>query len=675
MKNTVVSISLTLILILTLYPFPAYPQGASEVPLTLIGHDAPIKSLSFSPNGQTLASGGFDQTARLWDASTGTNLRTFSGHTNAILSVAFSPDGQTIASGSWDNTIRLWDPNTGNTLRTLEGHTDAVLSVAFSPDGQTIASGSWDNTIRLWDPNTGNTLRTLEGHTDDVESVAFSPDGQTIVSGSQDNTIRLWDPNTGTNLQTFGGHVGDVVSVAFSPDGQTIASGSHDKTIRLWDPNTGTNLRTFSGHTDWIWSIAFSPDGQTIASGSHDKTIRLWEIATGDHLQTLSEHTGFVMSIAFSPDGRTLASGSADNTIKLWEFTPSIVSNGAVVPNTTVASNTTVTISPVSVQSPAVGAQLEVRLNITGGETVAGYQATVQFDDTALRYVSGANGDFLPAGAFFVEPKVEGNLVKLNAASLAGENNGDGILTTLTFEVITAKASTLTLSDVLLTNSAGETSVPRIENGEITEPIGLKEDVNGDGTINIADLVLVAGALGETGQNIADVNGDGQVNIADLVLVAGALGTSAAAPSLHLHTLEMLTATEVKQWLSAAQQLGITDATSQRGILFLQQLLAALTPKETALLANYPNPFNPETWIPYHLSKDADVTLHIYAVNGILVRALPLGHQPAGVYQNRSRAAYWDGKNAFGEPVASGVYFYTLTAGDFTATRKMLIRK
>ena len=199
--------------------------------------------------------------------------------------------------------------------------------------------------------------------------------------------------------------------------------------------------------------------------------------------------------------------------------------------------------------------------------------------------------------------------------------------------------------------------------------------MNGDGTVNIADLVLVAGALGETGQNTADVNGDNVVNIADLVLVAGALGNSAAAPSLHPQTLEMLTATEVKQWLFAVQQLDLTDATSQRGILFLEQLLEALTPKETALLANFPNPFNPETWIPYHLAKDVDVTLRIYAVDGTLVRRLTLGHQPAGMYQSRSRAAYWDGKNEFDEKVASGLYFYMLTAGDFTATRKMLIRK
>ena len=107
----------------------------------------------------------------------------------------------------------------------------------------------------------------------------------------------------------------------------------------------------------------------------------------------------------------------------------------------------------------------------------------------------------------------------------------------------------------------------------------------------------------------------------------------------------------------------------------LEQLLVALTPKETTLLPNYPNPFNPETWIPYQLAEPADVTISIYTADGKLVRTLELGHQEVGIYESRSRAAYWDGRNALGEPVASGVYFYTFTAGKFTATGKMLIRK
>lgn len=102
---------------------------------------------------------------------------------------------------------------------------------------------------------------------------------------------------------------------------------------------------------------------------------------------------------------------------------------------------------------------------------------------------------------------------------------------------------------------------------------------------------------------------------------------------------------------------------------------AMLRPTQTLLLPNYPNPFNPETWIPYQLSAPADVTVRIYATSGALIRSLTIGYQPAGTYQNRSSAVYWDGKNEVGEPIASGVYFYTLSAGQFTMTRRMVIRK
>ena len=116
--------------------------------------------------------------------------------------------------------------------------------------------------------------------------------------------------------------------------------------------------------------------------------------------------------------------------------------------------------------------------------------------------------------------------------------------------------------------------------------------------------------------------------------------------------------------------LMFTDA-----IANLERLLNRMTPTQPALLPNYPNPFNPETWIPYQVATPGDVKVSIYAADGRLVRTLDLGHQAAGVYQSRSRAVYWDGRNDVGERVASGVYFYTLTAGDFQATRKMLIRK
>ena len=198
-------------------------------------------------------------------------------------------------------------------------------------------------------------------------------------------------------------------------------------------------------------------------------------------------------------------------------------------------------------------------------------------------------------------------------------------------------------------------------------------------TTNILDVVLAAQYLGEdaSANPQADVNRDGTIDILDLVLVAQHLGepANAAAPSrLAIDSLELDPAT-IHKWIAQAEAENDGSLAFRQGIANLRRLLASLLPGETALLANYPNPFNPETWIPYHLAEAADVTVRIYAADGVLVRTLALGHQSAGIYQNRTRAAYWDGKNELGEPVASGIYFYTLSAGRFIATRRMVIRK
>ena len=203
----------------------------------------------------------------------------------------------------------------------------------------------------------------------------------------------------------------------------------------------------------------------------------------------------------------------------------------------------------------------------------------------------------------------------------------------------------------------------------------IEYDVNQDGVVNISDLVLVAGRLGQSGPNSSDVNGDGVVNIQDLILVAGALNQTPAAPPLHPASLAMFTTTDIRGWLVQAQGLDLTDPKLQSGIRFLEQLLAVLVPKETELLPNYPNPFNPETWIPYRLAEDAFVTLVIYDQRGSVVRRFNVGHQTASVYESRSQAIYWDGRNEVGDRVASAIYFYTLTAGDYSATRKLVILK
>ena len=397
----------------------------------------------------------------------------------------------------------------------------------------------------------------------------------------------------------------------------------------------------------------------TLVSGSLDGTIRLWDTISGEPVQTLTGHTRGVLSVTLNPDGDTLASASLDGTVLLWNFTPPM------------NMYATVGFSPSEIQSPAIGEQLTFSLSITDGGAVTGYQATVRFDPSALRYLESSHGDYLLSDAYAIPARVTENRVTLAATSLAGETNGSGTLATVTFEVVAPKASRLTLSDVLLTNGAGRISYVRVKTGYITKPLLSVGDLDGNGVVNVQDLVIVASNFSQTGENLADVNGDGIVNIVDLTLVAGAITNTTSAPAVwNRDTAITLTRTDVQQWLREAQQVALSDPAFQRGILVLQQLLAVLTPKETALLPNYPNPFNPETWIPYQLAAPADVTLAIYAADGKLVRTLALGHQPAGIYQDRSRAAYWDGRNELGEPVASSVYFYTLTAGNFIATRK-----
>ena len=517
---------------------------------------------------------------------------------------------------------------------------------------------------------------------------------------------------TGTELRKLTGQTDSVFySVAFSPDGQTLASGSWDDTIRLWDVETGTELRKLTGHAGSVYSVAFSPDGQMLASGSWDDSIRLWNVETGTELRKLTGHTDYVRSVAFSPDGQMLASGSYGDIIRLWKI-----------------PDTRINITVLPVDAPAIGDQLTLKVDITSGENVTGFQAKVIFDATALRYVNSYNGDYLPNDSFFVDPVIEGNEVILGATSLANSSSGDGTLATLTFEFIAIKESTLTLSKAAIVDSEGErlpfffkdisviVGVPRLREdvnldgvvdildltlvaasfgkpAKILDPSYIPGDINKDGSVDSADLAEIAildeyfgysssdiRALLRAGEdnyvyNPADVNGDGIIDIVDLVLVAGALGNKAAAPATWVRYGRVFTKSDVQRWLAQAQQLNLTDPTSQRGILFLQQLLAALTPKKTSLLANYPNPFNPETWIPYQLATPADVSISIWTADGKLVRTLDIGHQPVGIYQGKSRAAHWDGKNDVGEPVASGVYFYTLKAGKFSATRKMLIKK
>jgi eukaryotic-like serine/threonine-protein kinase len=289
--------------------------------LVLRGHEHAIFAVAFSPDGSRIVTGSFDETAKVWDARTGTVLLDLKGHAKVVWSVAFSPDGSRIATGSADNTAKVWDARTGTLLLDLKGHMDFVRSVAFSPDGSRIVTSSDDNTAKVWDAQTGTPLLDLKGHTEGIWSAAYSPDGSRIVTGSNDRTAKVWDAQTGALLLDLkAGRTavsGEVESVAFSPDGSRIATAS-DGTAKVWDARSGTLLCELKGRGA-VERVAFSPDGSRIVAGSNDGTAKVYDARTGTLVLELKGHSDTVLSAAFSSDGTRIVSGSFDHTAIVWD--------------------------------------------------------------------------------------------------------------------------------------------------------------------------------------------------------------------------------------------------------------------------------------------------------------------------------------------------------------------
>ena len=533
---------------------------------------------------------------------------------------------------------------------TLTGHTERVRQKALSfKDNGTLISGSNDNTLRAWDVTTGR-QRWSKDVGDAVFAVAL-PLHDPFFIAYDNSTIRMRYSNDGAWRGLASGPKSSVTSLAFKPNSYVLASGDGDYTVRIWDVGDRDKLRhvrTLRGHTSYVQSVAWSPDGRTLASASEDGTVRLWNPNNGINIAVLRGHTEAIWSVAWSPDGRILASGSNDHTVRLWD--PDTHSTLRVLRGHT-SRVMSLAFHPNGQTLASGGDNIRLWNPNTGA-----LKATLRTGHSTYR-----NGlAFSPNGQI-----------------LAGRGPGrnDISLYRLLTVDVTGNGS-VTISDLL--------EVARNYGQTVGAGANRKADVNEDGEVDVDDVLAVIQAVDAAFAADEDVSVEEEPGDAPMEPVDEPVeweGDDAGAPAIGPGSIgtgmSLLQASDVRRWIRDAKAANAEPA----GIAALERLLAALMrvaappPKETVLLANYPNPFNPETWIPYQLSEPAEVTVSIYALDGKLVRTLELGQVPAGIYQNRSRAAYWDGQNAQGEPVASGVYFYTLTAGDFSATRKMVIRK
>ena len=594
---------------------------ATHQEVAALEHSTPAYSIAFSPDGKLLASGGWNaETVMLWDVSTHQQVAILKGHFDSVYSVAFSPDGKLLASGDSDNTVKLWDVATHQEVATLE-HSASVYAVAFSPDGKSLASGGANNTVKLWDVATHQEVATLE-HSGSINSVAFSPDGSLLASGGN-NSTKLWDVATHQEVAT---HTG-ALTVAFSPDVSLLA-GVFFSEIKLWDVATHQEVATLSKDYSYnMWSVAFSPDGRLLASGGGSyNTVTLWDASTHQPVARLKGHFEDVHPVAFSPDGSLLVSGDYTGTILLWDTTPYKISRIRISPPT---------------------AALE-----TGG--------TQQFTMSAYN----SNGQAVGITNIDVTWSVDGNIGTIDENGLfTATTVGNG-----TIGAALKTDATIATHSEMLTVEAGdpvELTVPQppsqVKAGEEYQFTVSGKDVYGNNvSLQSSDVIWSVvdgvGSISTTGIFVSTEAGNSDIKV-----------TLKADPGITATTQEFTI--EASQAVEPGDKL----AMSWSGVKGEYAASAGASPSHFALGQNFPNPFNPETWIPYQLTEGSEVKIWIYGTGGKLIRQLDLGHNPAGFYLNKDKAAYWDGYDDNGNSVASGVYFYQIQAGRFSTMKKLVV--
>lgn len=530
--------------------------------------------------------------------------------------------------------------------------------------------GSCNSKLTLWEDDTVTGLGDYYGGAAEINE-----SGQIVgVSG---NHAFLWKDGIMTDLGGWNSRAADINErgqiVGLSHTATQTTWGAH---AILWENGVMIDLGTLGNQDSSASGI--NDSGQIV--GSSNMHAFIYDNGTMMDLNDLIDpDSGWILGTAtdINNAGQIVGSGRINNKDHAFLLTP--------IP----AADVTPIIS-VLVESGepfAKGDSFTAVIKVERITDLAGFQFGIVFDPTVLEATAIEEGTFLSAtdATYWMEPDIDNNAGTIRdiacAKTAKGGVDGSGTLVTITFKAISAGQSYIKLQNIVLSDSSGGVIPATPVDATVTVTESPPWDVNRDGVVNIIDLVLVGQYFGEDitapVEPNPDVNGDGVVNIQDIVLVGQHFGEvySSPAPSEDIWRIDP----QYLHVLIKIHSVLETEPSADPNLIatrnLIYRLIANVEFDKTAVFQNYPNPFNPETWIPYQLAEDSEAIIRIYNSTGTLIRTLDIGYKEAGSYITRDASAHWDGMTDTGEYVASGVYFFNIQAGSYSATKKMIVAK